>query len=90
MWLLQRKLTQRDEKTQRQIEEREKARTEIELSTVASVYASLDLGIATATAVQRIPDAKCNGDMTAALDKAKKVQDAQREMFVKLGIIATQ
>lgn len=89
VWQLQRTLAKKDEQVQRKIEDREKARTEIELSTVASVYASLDLGIATATAVQRIPDAHCNGDMHEALERAKNIKDSQRDLFVKLGIAAT-
>lgn len=89
VWALQRTLAKKDEQRQKKIEEREKARTEVELSTVASVYASLDLGIATAAAVQRIPDAHCNGDMHEALERAKGIQDSQRDLFVKLGIAAT-
>lgn len=86
VWRFQRLITKRDKVN----EDREKARTEIELSTVASVYAALDLGVATATAVSRIPDAKCNGDMHAALEKAKKVKDIQQELFVKLGVSSVQ
>lgn len=86
VWRFQRLITRRDQEN----EDREKARTEIELSTVASVYAALDLGVATATAVSRIPEAHCNGDMHEALEKAKKVRDIQQELFVKLGVAAVQ
>ena len=44
------------------------------------------LGEATAKAVQRIPDAHCNGDMHAALDYASKVKHAQREVVSRCGI----
>ena len=43
-------------------------------------------GEATAKAVQRIPDAHCNGDMHAALDYASKVKHAQREVVSRCGI----
>lgn len=36
--------------------------------------AALALGEATSRAVQRIPDAHCNGDMHAALEYAQKVK----------------
>lgn len=41
---------------------------------------------ATARAVQRIPDAHCNGDMTAALEKVRTVKDEEREFLATLGI----
>ena len=42
---------------------------------------SLALGEATARAVQRIPDAHCNGDMHAALDYAQKVKHEQKDFL---------
>ena len=48
--------------------------------------AAIALGEATAKAVQRIPDAHCNGDMHAALDYASKVKHAQREVVSRCGI----
>lgn len=47
---------------------------------------AIALGEATAKAVQRIPDAHCNGDMHAALDYASKVKHAQREVVSRCGI----
>ena len=46
---------------------REKAREDLEMYLVRSISATITLGEATARAVQRIPDAHCNGDMTSAL-----------------------
>lgn len=45
------------------------------------VNASLALGEATARAVQRIPDAHCNGDMHAALDYAQNVKHEQKDFL---------
>ena len=46
------------------------------------VNAAIALGEATARAVQRIPDAHCNGDMHAALDYAAKNQNTRRKDFL--------
>lgn len=46
-----------------------------------TINASLALGEATARAVQRIPDAKCNGDMHAALEYAQKVKHEQKDFL---------
>lgn len=44
------------------------------------------LAEATARAVQRIPDAKCNGDMTEALAQAEKLQKEERAFILEQGI----
>lgn len=59
--------------------EREQARIQNETMTVKLIMAALSLGEATAEAVQRIPDAHCNGDMGAALDYAKKIKAEYRD-----------
>lgn len=43
---------------------------------------------AAARAVQRIPDAHCNGDMHAALDYAAKIKHAQKDFLTSQGIHA--
>ena len=43
------------------------------------VMATLSLSVATAEAVQRIPDANCNGDMHEALAMAKDAKTKYRE-----------
>lgn len=67
-------------------EEREKLREKNELLLVQSVSAAIALGEATARAVQRIPDAHCNGDMHAALEYAAKVKHEQKEFLTEQGI----
>lgn len=44
------------------------------------------LSVATAKAVQRIPDAHCNGDMTEALKKAAEIQNEEKDLLVDEGI----
>lgn len=41
---------------------------------------------AIAKAIQRIPDAKCNGDMTAALAEMEKIQEKEKSFLVDKGI----
>jgi hypothetical protein len=61
--------------------EREKARQENELFMIKLSYASLSLGEATAQAVQRIPDAHCNGEMHSALEYAQKVKHEHKDFL---------
>ncbi len=62
-------------------DEKDKARAKHEHLVLKSVNASLALGEATAEAVQRIPDAHCNGDMHRALDYAKQVKHEQKDFL---------
>ena len=73
-WMLQRSISKREEKEkeeraklQKIQDEKEKNRELLELQIIQGISASIALSEATAKAVQRIPDAKCNGDMKAAL-----------------------
>lgn len=44
------------------------------------------LAEATAKAVQRIPDAHCNGDMTSALEQSAKYQQEEKDFLINQGI----
>lgn len=44
------------------------------------------LAEATARAVQRIPDAHCNGDMTSALATAAKIQREEQDFLLNQGV----
>lgn len=81
-WILEKNI----EKREKEKDKREEARKALELTLVQSVNASLALSEATAKAVQRIPDAHCNGDMHEALEYAAKVKREQREFLQKQGI----
>lgn len=67
-------------------DEQETAREQLMLMLIQSTSASIALGEATAKAVQRIPDAKCNGDMSSALAYATSVKHTQKEFLAKQGI----
>ena len=86
VWHLKRRIEKREAEQERREEERvrvermrDDARKENEIKLIDMVVASLVLGEATARAVQRIPDAHCNGDMHDALDAAKKVLETYRK-----------
>ena len=78
----------RMEKRQKERDKKEEAREKNELLNTQATWAAVALAEATARAVQRIPDAKCNGDMHAALDYAAKVKHDQKEFLAKQGIHA--
>ena len=82
VWALQRKVT----KSAARQEELEKAREKNELHIIETLGASLALGEATARAVQRIPDAHCNGDMHKALDYAERVKHEQKDFLTEQAI----
>lgn len=92
-WMLERKIQARDEEAkkeradrERRAEKRDQQRKEYESFQINMIAASMALSIATAQAVQRIPDAHCNGDMSAALDYAHKVKNEQKEFMQKMTI----
>lgn len=84
VWLLQRWISKREKKR----EELESKREKLQLQLVRSVNASIALGEATAKAVQRIPDAHCNGDMHSALAFAERVKQEQRDFLTEQGVHA--
>lgn len=73
---------------EKKAEERERNREEMNRLQVKTTMAAIALGEATARAVQRIPDAHCNGDMHAALDYVKTVKHEEKDFLTGLGIHA--
>lgn len=81
------RMNKKIDKRDRKREELEAARYKNQMIQMELIAAALSLGEATAEAVQRIPDAHCNGDMHSALDYAKSVKhkykDFEREQLAK-------
>ena len=71
---------------EKRMDEKDRAREQHEYLIVKSINASMALGEATAEAVQRIPDAHCNGDMHAALEYARKVKHEQKDFLNKQAV----
>ena len=66
--------------------EREENQEKLILMMIQSTKAN-NVGItAIAKAVQRIPDAHCNGDMTEALEKMDAVQKEEQKFLTERGI----
>ena len=66
----------------------DRAREQMFCGLTQSAMAAIALGEATARAVQRIPDAHCNGEMRAALEYAARVQEDQKELLTRMGVHA--
>ena len=82
LWWFKRYIDKRDQHR----EEREKSTEQLMLMIMQTGRANNVLAVATARAVQRIPDAHCNGDMTAALEEAAKIQNAEKDFIMGEGI----
>lgn len=67
-------------------DEREKKTEKLIMLMLGNTRANNVLAVATAKAVQRIPEAHCNGDMTAALEQAAKIQAEEKELLMDEGI----
>lgn len=82
VWYFKRAMEKQEKKNQ----EREKNREDFELMMLKSIRENTNLGIATAKAVQRIPQAKCNGDMTEALKRVDQAIKEENDFFTKHGV----
>ena len=82
VWRLKKQIDKRDAKN----EERERNTEQMILLIAQNSRATYTVAEATAKAVQRIPEAHCNGDMTAALAKAKELQMEEQQFLIDQGI----
>lgn len=82
VWWLKRYIDKRDKRA----EERERDLEKLMLMIMQTGRANNVLAEATARAVQRIPDAHCNGDMTSALELAKKIQKEEQQFLIDQGV----
>ena len=88
VWRFQRKIEKRDSEREQAAAEQEKARESLQLLNTQATLAAITLAEATARAVERIPDAHCNGDMHAALEYATGVKRKIRDFLDTQGIKA--
>ena len=82
VWWLKRYIDKQEKKR----EDREKNTEEFMLFVMKNSRATYFLADATARAVQRIPEAHCNGDMKAALEEAAKIQKAEKDFMFDQGV----
>ena len=79
-------IKRRVERGEAEAKEREQNLESLVLMMIQSSRAN-SVGItAIARAVQRIPDAHCNGDMTAALEEMEKIQNKEQQFITDKGI----
>lgn len=83
-WVLERKIAKREALQ----DKKDEARKRNEIIVIKGVNAAIALGEATARAVQRIPDANCNGDMHDALAYAEKIKHEQKDFLTEQGVEA--
>ena len=67
-------------------DEKKRRKEEYQIHVLENINAAIALAEATAKAVQRIPDAKCNGDMTQALNYVSDVKHRQKDFIRKEAI----
>lgn len=82
VWWLKKQMDKRDARN----EEKEKNTEQMILLIAQNSRATYTVAEATAKAVQRIPDAHCNGDMTEALARAKKFQMEEQQFLIDQGV----
>lgn len=82
IWWFKRYIDKREAKA----EVREKNTENLMLLMMKEIKANNILAEATAKAVQRIPDAHCNGDMTSALERASRIQKEEEDFMRDQGI----
>lgn len=80
-WMLQRRITKREDAQ----DARERAREKNEVLIIRSTGTAIALGEATATALK---NGHCNGEMEAALEYARKVKHEQKDFLTEQGIHA--
>ena len=78
----------RDKREREQLAQQQRLQEQLMLKLIESNWAAIALAEATAKAVQRIPDAHCNGDMHEALEYAGRIKHSQKEFLAKQGIHA--
>ncbi len=83
-WCVERGISKR----QKEQDKKDEARKRNEIIVLKGMNAAIALGEATAKAVQRIPDAHCNGDMHQALEYAEKIKHEQKDFLTEQGVEA--
>lgn len=82
VWWIQRRIEERESK----LEEQQKSTEKLMMMIMQTSRATNVLAEATARAVQRIPDAHCNGDMKSALERAASIQKEEQEFLINQGV----
>ena len=82
IWLIKRKI----EKNEKQQIEKENNLESLILMMLQTTRANTVGITAVAEAIQRIPDAHCNGDMKKALEYMKSIQEKEKDFLMDKGV----
>ena len=82
IWRLERRIDKREKEQAAQ----EQGQKDLFVLVVQGTNAAIALGEATARAVQRIPDAHCNGDMCKAIEYAAEIKHEQKDLLFRQGV----
>ena len=82
IWLIKRKI----ERNEKQRIEKENNLQDLVLMMLQTTRANAVGITAVAEAIQRIPDAHCNGDMTKALEYMKSIQQKEKDFLMDKGV----
>lgn len=82
VWLIKRKI----EKNEKRYNEKENNLEDLVLMMLQTTRANAVGITAVAKAIQRIPDAHCNGDMTKALEYMKTIQEKEKDFLMDKGV----
>ena len=82
IWFVKRKI----EKNEKRHIEKENNLESLVLMMIQTTRANTVGITAIAEAIQRIPDAHCNGDMTKALEHMKSIQEKEKDFLMDKGI----
>lgn len=85
LFVIERKMAKRHDETEKHEADRIKSETHI----IKTLIATAEGTEAIAKAIQRIPDAHCNGDMKAAIEKVEKSLSSQRDFLREKAVEAT-
>lgn len=82
VWFFKRTIDAKEKERAQQDKERE----DLLIMMITANRETQHLCAAIARAVQRIPDAKCNGDMSSALSRAEEIRRKEKEFLIKHGV----
>ena len=83
---LEKRIEKREAKREAKRDEREKNTEKMILLIAQNSRATYTVAKATAKAVQRIPEAHCNGDMKSALEQAERFQMEEQQFLIDQGV----
>lgn len=86
IWWLQRRIAKAEKKREERENKLERDRFQYEMLLIKTLRSSVQLSKAVASAVEKIPDAHCNGDMHQALEAAGAAEQELNEYMTRISV----